>query len=149
MVKDLRIDIDTVQAFVPGVRRGYAIMPQGPREGEDQQQMRERLSAALRRVRQANIQTGAHDALDAAFAVAREAEAGATRRNVQAPLPDVGGNVGASGDRMADGDGVASGDTHLLSHHWQALGSRRCGSRLDQPQSHWPGAVADKQGGGR
>eukprot|EP00439_Symbiodinium_sp_Y106_P068540 s3879_g11.t1 len=108
MVKDLRIDIDTVQAFVPGVRRGYAIMPQGPREGEDQQQMRERLSAALRRVRQANIQTGAHDALDAAFAVAREAEAGATRRNVQAPLPDVGGNVGASGDRMADGDGWIS-----------------------------------------
>ena len=43
MVKDLRIDIDTEQAFVPGVRRGYAILPYEPREGEDQQRMRERL----------------------------------------------------------------------------------------------------------
>ena len=60
MVKDLRIDIDTEQAFVLGVRRGYAILPYAPRDGEDQQQMRDRLSAALRRVRQANVQTGTH-----------------------------------------------------------------------------------------
>ncbi|CAE7730219.1 unnamed protein product, partial [Symbiodinium sp. CCMP2456] len=58
MIKDLRVDVDTDQAFVPGVRRGYAILPYGPREGENPQELRERLSQALRRVRQANIAMG-------------------------------------------------------------------------------------------
>ena len=48
MVKDRRLDIPIDQAFVPGVRRGYAILPYGAKEGEDQQQLRERLSAALK-----------------------------------------------------------------------------------------------------
>ena len=60
MIKDLRLDICAEQAFVPGVRRGYAILPYNAKEGEDQQPLRERLSTALRRVRQANIQMGVH-----------------------------------------------------------------------------------------
>ena len=106
-------------------------------------------------MRQANIQTGAHDDGKAKFLWMQlsqspeEAEAGATRRKVQAPLRDVGGNVGTSGDRMADRDGVASGDTHLLSHTGKPSEAEDAGGRLDQPQSHRPGAVADKQGGGR
>ena len=58
MIKDLRVDVDTDMAFVPGVRRGYAILPYNPREGESPQDLRERLSGALRRVRQANIAMG-------------------------------------------------------------------------------------------
>ncbi|CAE7939467.1 unnamed protein product [Symbiodinium sp. KB8] len=58
MLKDLRVDVDADQAFVPGVRRGYAILPYGPRENETAQDLRERLSGALRRVRQANIAMG-------------------------------------------------------------------------------------------
>ncbi|CAE7200817.1 unnamed protein product [Symbiodinium sp. CCMP2592] len=60
IVKDLRLDICTEQAFVPGVRRGYAIIPYSAKEGEDPQQLRDRLTGALRRVRQANVQMGAH-----------------------------------------------------------------------------------------
>ncbi|OLP76853.1 hypothetical protein AK812_SmicGene43157, partial [Symbiodinium microadriaticum] len=45
-------------AFVPGVRRGYAILPYGCRENESAQDLRERLSGALRRVKQANIAMG-------------------------------------------------------------------------------------------
>ncbi|CAE7637897.1 unnamed protein product [Symbiodinium sp. CCMP2592] len=60
MVKDLRLDICTDNAFVPGVRRGYAIIPYANKEGEDSQQLRERLTGALKRVRQANVQMGAH-----------------------------------------------------------------------------------------
>ena len=56
MIKDLRVDVD--QAFVPGVRRGYAILPYGPRDTETAQELRERLSGALHRVRQANIAMG-------------------------------------------------------------------------------------------
>ena len=58
MIKDLRVDVDVDQAFVPGVRRGYAILPYGPRDNETAQDLRERLSGALRRVRQANIAMG-------------------------------------------------------------------------------------------
>eukprot|EP00439_Symbiodinium_sp_Y106_P078900 s1057_g17.t1 len=35
MVKDLRLDICAEQAFVPGVRRGFAILPYNAKEGED------------------------------------------------------------------------------------------------------------------
>ncbi|CAE7939703.1 unnamed protein product, partial [Symbiodinium necroappetens] len=55
---DLRVDVDLDQAFVPWVRRGYAILPYGCRENESAQDLRERLSGALRRVRQANIAMG-------------------------------------------------------------------------------------------
>ena len=83
MVKDLRLDIPTDQAFVPGVRRGYAILPYGAKEGEDQQQLRERLSAALKRVRQANIQMGTHADGKAKYLWLQLSQSPERRRRVQ------------------------------------------------------------------
>ena len=48
------MDIDVEEVFVPGVRRGFAILPYGPREGESDVQMRQRLQGALNKVKAAN-----------------------------------------------------------------------------------------------
>ena len=57
-VAQLRLDIDFGEAFVPGIRRGYAIVPYTTRPGETEGQCQERLREAMTRVRQANILTG-------------------------------------------------------------------------------------------
>ena len=54
MVAQLRLDIDLSGAFVPGIRRGYVIVPFSTTESQCQ----ERLRGAMARVRQANILTG-------------------------------------------------------------------------------------------
>ena len=82
-VRQMVKDLDTEQAVAPGVRRGYAILPYGARQGEDQQQMRERLSTALRRVRQANIQTGVHGDGKAKFLWMQLSQFSEKRRRVQ------------------------------------------------------------------
>ena len=53
MVAQLRLDIDFGEAFVPGIRRGYVIVPYTVRQ---EGQCQERLRGAMARVRQANIQ---------------------------------------------------------------------------------------------
>ena len=58
MVAQLRLDIDLSEAFVPGIRRGYVIVPYSTRTGETESQCQERLRGAMARVRQANILTG-------------------------------------------------------------------------------------------
>ena len=58
MVAQLRLDIDFGEAFVPGIRRGYAIVPYTTRPGETEGQCQERLRESMTRVRQANILTG-------------------------------------------------------------------------------------------
>ena len=82
-VRQMVKDLDTEQAVAPGVRRGYTILPYGARQGEDQQQMRERLSTALRRVRQANIQTGVHGDGKAKFLWMQLSQFSEKRRRVQ------------------------------------------------------------------
>ena len=58
MVAQLRPDIDLSEASVPGIRRGYVILPYSARTGETESQCQERLRGAMARVRQANILTG-------------------------------------------------------------------------------------------
>ena len=53
-IRELRLDVDTDEMFVPGVRRGFAILPYGARPGESNLEMRQRLQAALAKVRAAN-----------------------------------------------------------------------------------------------
>ena len=57
MVAQLRLDIDFGEAFVPGIRRGYAIVPYTARSGETESHFQERLRGAMARVRQANVLT--------------------------------------------------------------------------------------------
>jgi hypothetical protein len=54
-VRDLRLDVDTEEMFVPGVRRGFAILPYGPREGENTMMLRQRLQGALSKVKAASF----------------------------------------------------------------------------------------------
>ena len=47
MVAQLRLDIDLSEAFVPGIRRGYVIIPYSARTGETESQCQERLRGAM------------------------------------------------------------------------------------------------------
>eukprot|EP00439_Symbiodinium_sp_Y106_P077815 s3121_g16.t1 len=55
---ELQIDLDLAPMFVPGLRRGFAILPIEARTGEDQQRFRGRVRDALRAVRAAKVVTG-------------------------------------------------------------------------------------------
>ena len=55
----LRLDIDMGGAFVPGIRRGYAIIPIRPKDDESEEQHRQRIQNALQKVRNANLILGA------------------------------------------------------------------------------------------
>ena len=57
MVAQLRLDIDLGEALVPGIRRGYAIIPYSTRSGEAESHLQERLRGAMSRLRQANFLT--------------------------------------------------------------------------------------------
>jgi hypothetical protein len=53
-VNDLRLDLDLDDVFVPGVRRGFAILPYSAREGESVETMRARIQGAMAKVKAAN-----------------------------------------------------------------------------------------------
>ncbi|CAE7547148.1 unnamed protein product [Symbiodinium natans] len=55
----LKIDIDYQDMFVPGVRRGFGLIPlRGPRPGETDEGHRQRVQEAITKVRNAKMQTG-------------------------------------------------------------------------------------------
>ena len=58
-VKNLQLDVDMEEAFVPGIRRGYLVVPYGPRNRESDGATHGRLTAAIQKVRQARQATGA------------------------------------------------------------------------------------------
>ena len=54
----INVDLDLSQAFVPGLRRGFAIVPLQKNAGESETDMRTRVQSILRAVREAKIVTG-------------------------------------------------------------------------------------------
>ena len=56
--RELQLDIDATEAFVPGKRRGYAILPFLARRGESNDDARRRAMKAVQRVRAANVILG-------------------------------------------------------------------------------------------
>ena len=55
----LKVDIDYQDMFVPGVRRGFGLIPlKGPRAGESDEGHRQRIQEAITKVRNAKMQTG-------------------------------------------------------------------------------------------
>ena len=58
VIRELQLDIDAEEAFVPGRRRGYAIIPFNARRGETQDEARRRAMRAVQRVRGANVILG-------------------------------------------------------------------------------------------
>ena len=57
--KSLQLDLDMDSAFVPGLRRGYLVVPYKPRQQESERAMFQRLTQAIQQVRQAQQATGA------------------------------------------------------------------------------------------
>ncbi|CAE7744136.1 unnamed protein product [Symbiodinium sp. CCMP2592] len=55
---DLNVNLDTSQAFVPGLRRGFALVPLSKLEGENDAEQRARVQEVLRTIRAAKIVTG-------------------------------------------------------------------------------------------
>ena len=145
MVKDLRLDIPTDQAFVPGVRRGYAILPYGAKEGEDQQQLRERLSTALR---QANIQMGTHADGKAKYLWLQLSQSPERRRRVQlaGKCKRLCLTLGATLSQVETE--WPTGTVWLRGVSHPAGGSRGGRSWLDQCQGHSTGAQPAHQRGG-
>ena len=58
MARDLQLQLNMSDAFVPGVRRGFVLIPLNPQEGESDEGMRQRAQACIRRVNGANITLG-------------------------------------------------------------------------------------------
>ena len=86
----LQLDVDMEQAFVPGVRRGYLVIPYAARRAESEGNMHARLTAAIQKVRQANQATGATNqdgsmkkALDGILADSRKKAKGKIRGQSQ------------------------------------------------------------------
>ena len=60
-VAELRLDLDMRDRFVPGLRRGYAIIPLHRKEGESEGDQRQRVQHCIRHVRNANLTVGTKD----------------------------------------------------------------------------------------
>ena len=58
MARDLQLQINMAEAFVPGVRRGFVLIPLTPNEGESEDAMRQRAQACIRRVNASNVHLG-------------------------------------------------------------------------------------------
>ena len=59
ILRQLKVDIDHQDTFVPGIRRGFALIPlKGARVGEGSEEYRQRIQRAITVVRNAKIQTG-------------------------------------------------------------------------------------------
>ena len=58
MTRDLQLQINMAEAFVPGVRRGFVLVPIHPMEGETEENMRQRVQNCIRRVNSSNITLG-------------------------------------------------------------------------------------------
>ena len=61
VLQELQVDVDLGEAFVPGLRRGYIIVPMTPRQNETGDEMRTRVQQAVLRVRNANLVLGTRD----------------------------------------------------------------------------------------
>ena len=58
-LQQLQVDLDYHSMFVPGVRRGFGLIPlKGAREGENEEDYRQRIQGAVTKIRNAKLQTG-------------------------------------------------------------------------------------------
>ena len=62
VLKSLEVPLNGDEMFVPGLRRGYAILPITPKPFEDEDARRQRVQGAIQRVRNANIMLGKNEA---------------------------------------------------------------------------------------
>eukprot|EP00439_Symbiodinium_sp_Y106_P009384 s3949_g1.t1 len=58
MARDLKLEVSLQDAFVPGVRKGFVLMPLKPRADETEEEMRQKAEACIRRVSQAGVDLG-------------------------------------------------------------------------------------------
>ncbi|CAE7253430.1 unnamed protein product [Symbiodinium sp. CCMP2592] len=58
MARDLQLQLSLSDAFVPGVRRGFVLIPITPNSGESDEAMKQRVQACIRRVNTANVTLG-------------------------------------------------------------------------------------------
>ena len=56
------VPLNGEEMFVPGLRRGYAILPLTPKPFEDEDARRARVQAAIQKVRNANVMLGKNEA---------------------------------------------------------------------------------------
>ena len=82
-VEDLAVDLDMDEAFVPGLRRGFAIVPVTPRSGEPDIDFRRRIRESLKAIRAAKLVTGQRDQGGERYFWAAMSESPERRRRAQ------------------------------------------------------------------
>eukprot|EP00439_Symbiodinium_sp_Y106_P081747 s1097_g20.t2 len=80
---DLAVDLDMDEAFVPGLRRGFAIVPVTPRSGEPDIDFRRRIRESLKAIRAAKLVTGQRDQGGERYFWAAMSESPERRRRAQ------------------------------------------------------------------
>ena len=58
MARDLQLQLNMADAFVPGVRRGFVLIPISANQDESDESMRQRIQACIRRVNSSNVTLG-------------------------------------------------------------------------------------------
>ena len=58
MARDLQLQLNLADAFVPGVRRGFVLIPISANPEETDEAMRQRIQSCIRRVNSANVSLG-------------------------------------------------------------------------------------------
>ena len=58
MARDLQLQLNMSEAFVPGVRRGFVLIPLAANDGQSEEAMRQRAQACIRRVNASNVTLG-------------------------------------------------------------------------------------------
>ena len=151
-VAKLQLDFDPLTMFATGIRRGTAIVPLQPKEGEDERETNERFAKVLKQIREANVQVGTRDdgnprRLWGAWSQTQEqrqraAYAGKVKRLVLTLDKEAkvecewsSGTVWLWGTRIASATtaGPLARETHSTKHGW--LDMQKIAEKLDKQKS--------------
>ena len=146
VVRQLQLDVDVDHMFVPGVRRGFTLIPlQGAHHDETGEGYRQRIQNAITKVRQAKVQLGRRRRRGALLVPRHES---ATREETSSPLGSKSEEVhsGAWGAQASDrgrirhGYCLVPGGQDLLSGHAGATGGGLRRTWMGRHQGHGRGA---------
>ena len=133
LLQNLSIDLDIGEIFVPGIRRGYALIPVPDRPGENPEDKRKRVQAAISRVRRApqgsrgggdQTHGGATTRVDSTVAEPRTQTPRQTGRQSQKVLAQPGGCAGETGSGIWNGEHMDQQRENQLRYHSQTLHGR-------------------------
>ncbi|CAE7205303.1 unnamed protein product [Symbiodinium natans] len=140
-VAKLQLDFDPLTMFATGIRRGTAIVPLQPKEGEDERETNERFAKVLKQIREANVQVGTRDdgnprrLWGAAYAGKVKRLVLTLDKEAKVECEWSSGTVWLWGARIASATtaGPLARETHSTKHGW--LDMQKIAEKLDKQKS--------------